>query len=83
MECRIYMNADCTYAEKVDLEKKRLEGDKLTEILNILKQDRVVIDTRGPVGGEGGSSDYDTETGYDRKMVDTAFCNLIERYASN
>ena len=81
MECRIYMNADCTYAEKIDLEKKRPEGDKLTEILNILQQDRVVRDPQGPVGGEA-SSDYDTDTGYDRKMVDTAFCNLIERYAS-
>ena len=76
MECRIYLNADCTYAEKIDIEKKRPEGDKLTEILNILQKDSIVIDTRGPVAGEDGQSDYD------RKMVDTAFCNLIERYAS-
>jgi len=33
------------------------------------------------VGGEAGS-DYDTDAGYDRKMVDTAFCNLIESEAS-
>ena len=69
-------------AQKIDLEKKRPEGDKLTEILNILQQDRVVRDAGGPVGGEA-DSDYDNDGGYDRKMVDTAFCNLIERYASN
>ena len=42
------MNADCTYAEKIDIEKKRPEGDKLTEILNILQKDRVVINVVQP-----------------------------------
>ena len=74
MECRIFLDVDCTYAEKEDIEKMRPEGDKLTEILNILQQDRVV--TGAPVGGESGS-----QSGYDKKMVDKAFCNLIERCA--
>ena len=74
MECRIFLDVDCTYAEKEDIEKMRPEGDKLTEILNILQQDRVV--TGAPVGGESGS-----QAGYDKKMVDKAFCNLIERCA--
>ena len=86
MECRIYIDADCTHAEKIDITKnQRPEGDRIKwdEILNILQQDRVVRAAGGPVGGEKSTSDYEYEyddTGYDRKMVDNAFCNLIERY---
>ena len=42
------MNADCTFAERIDLEKKRPEGDKLTEIefsyfyYSLLKNEKLV-----------------------------------------
>ena len=68
MECRIHLDVDCTYVEREDV--TRAEGE-LRKIVEFLK-----ADSRQLQPSQVEDSVYPS---HDKKLVDIAFCNLIDR----
>ena len=70
MECRLYIDTDCTSADAVDLDTAPKD---IKDIVSLLRQN-------GPLNlplVEGQPPKYT------QQQTDQAFCNLIERYLSN
>ena len=64
MECRLYIDADCTYVDAVDLDTAPQD---IKDIVSLLKQ-------TGPLNTPVVQGQQ-----YSQQQTDQAFCNLIER----
>ena len=68
MECRIHLDVDCTYVEREDV--TRAEGE-LRKIVEFLKADSGQL--------QPSQVEDSVYPSHDKKLVDIAFCNLIDR----
>ena len=68
MECRIHLDVDCTYVEREDV--TQAEGE-LRKIVDFLKADSRQL--------QPSQAEDSVFPSYDKKLVDIAFCNLIDR----
>ena len=68
MECRIHLDVDCTYVEREDVTQAEGELRKIVEFLK--------ADSRQLQPSQAEDSVFPS---YDKKLVDIAFCNLIDR----
>ena len=68
MECRIHLDVDCTYVEREDV--TQAEGE-LRKIVEFLKADSGQL--------QPSQAEDSVYPSYDKKLVDIAFCNLIDR----
>ena len=66
MECRIFLDVDCTYTEKIDITKIE-DGDDINK--KALREVIYALNSTDPI-----------DTRFDAHLANQAFCNLIDRY---